>query len=490
MLNKLTIKNLLGKIFKPKKTPFTPLNPATAVSHAQNKKTTNTRKTLSRPNRASQRTPLKHDGKIIAVKQHQINRSLISSAALKTTEGLQSAGFEAFIVGGAVRDLLLKRTPKDFDVATNATPEEVNHVFRRSRIIGRRFRLVHVLFGDETIEVSTFRGSHLDAPSHQHHDAKVTDSGRIVRDNVFGSIKEDAARRDFTANALYYDPATEEVIDFHAGYADIQAGVLKMIGDAKLRYAEDPVRMLRAVRLSAKLGLSIDKSTQAPIATMADLLQDVPPSRLFDEMLKLFLSGHAVESVNMLRAQHLHHGLLPMLDVVLSQPMGERFVMLALNNTDERILAGKSANPSFLFATLLWHEVLSAWEIYKQSAPIIPALHMAMSEVIANQAEKLAIHNRYTATMKEIWGLQPRFEQRAGKRPFGLLMHPRYRAAYDFLLLRGESGELDTALCTWWTNFAEAEGEARTAMLVADTSPKKRRKKPRKKVASSATQTI
>lgn len=490
MLNKLSIKNFLGKIFKAntpqsKNTPFTPLNPTTALQQTrQTKSSQTTRKTLNKPTHKPS-SKLTHDGAIIARNQHHIQRELISYAALKTTEGLQAAGFDAFIVGGAVRDLLLNRTPKDFDVATNATPEEVNRVFRRSRIIGRRFRLVHVMFGDETIEVSTFRGSHLDAPNQAHLDAKVTESGRIVRDNVFGTIKEDAARRDFTANALYYDPATEEVIDFHAGYADLQAGLLKMIGDAKLRYAEDPVRMLRAVRLSAKLGLTIDALTQAPIANLAHLLQDVPPSRLFDEMLKLFLSGHAIESVNMLRTQNLHHGLLPMLDVVLSQPMGERFVMLALENTDTRILAGKSANPSFLFASLLWHEVLSAWEVYKKEAPIIPALHIAMSEVIANQAEKLAIHNRYTATMKEIWGLQPRFEQRAGRRPFGLLTHPRYRAAYDFLLLRGASGEVDTALCDWWTQFAVAEGDTRTAMLMSDTATKKRRKKPRKKIVES-----
>ena len=377
-----------------------------------------------------------------------------------------------------MRDLLLNRIPKDFDIATDATPEEVNRVFRRSRIIGRRFRLVHVLFGDETLEVSTFRGSHLEADG----DSKVTDSGRIIRDNVFGSIVDDALRRDFTANALYYDPSSQQVLDFHQGYTDIKAGVLRMIGKPETRYAEDPVRMLRVVRLSAKLGLKIEPATQAPIAKMADLLQDVPPSRLFDEMLKLFLSGHAMESVSALREQHLHHGLLPMLDVVLEQPMGERFVMLALKNTDDRVLSGKSANPSFLFATLLWHEMLAAWETYKaEGHHLTPALHMAMNEVIATQAEKLAIHNRYTATMKEIWGLQPRFEQRAGKRPFGLLTHPRYRAAYDFLLLRCESGELPMEIGEWWTTFANAEGDARAEMLQADTSPKKRRKRNRKK---------
>ena len=422
--------------------------------------------------------PAKKGAVVIEHLAHKIDRNLLSSGAHRTIEGLQKAGFEAYIVGGAVRDLLLNRIPKDFDIATDATPEEVNRVFRRSRIIGRRFRLVHVLFGDETLEVSTFRGSHLEADG----DSKVTDSGRIIRDNVFGSIVDDALRRDFTANALYYDPSSQQVLDFHQGYTDIKAGVLRMIGKPETRYAEDPVRMLRVVRLSAKLGLKIEPATQAPIAKMADLLQDVPPSRLFDEMLKLFLSGHAMESVSALREQHLHHGLLPMLDVVLEQPMGERFVMLALKNTDDRVLSGKSANPSFLFATLLWHEMLAAWETYKaEGHHLTPALHMAMNEVIATQAEKLAIHNRYTATMKEIWGLQPRFEQRAGKRPFGLLTHPRYRAAYDFLLLRCESGELPMEIGEWWTAFANAEGDARAEMLQADTSPKKRRKRNRKK---------
>jgi len=375
--------------------------------------------------------------------------------------------------------------PKDFDVATNATPEEVNRIFRRSRIIGKRFRLVHVLWGNETIEVSTFRGHHL-----AEGDAKTADSGRILRDNIFGSLEEDAARRDFTANALYYNPAKDEVLDFHNGVADVNAKLLRMIGNPTTRYQEDPVRMLRAVRLSAKLGMKIAPDTQAPIAKLVDLLQDVPASRLFDEMLKLFLSGHAVESVNALRAQHLHHGLLPMLDVVLEQPLGERFVMLALKNTDDRINQGKSSNPSFLFATLLWHEVLTAWQTYKNEAPPIPALYMAMNEVIASQAEKLAIHNRYTATMKEIWAMQPRFEQRAGKRPFSLLTHPRYRAGYDFLLLRCESGELPMELGEWWTAFANAEGEARTAMLQADTNPNKRRKRNRKKVSANKSEPI
>ena len=422
------------------------------------------------------------DAKKITVSTHKINKSLISQAAIKTCDGLQKAGFEAFIVGGAVRDLLMGVKPKDFDVATDATPEEVYKVFRRSRIIGRRFRLVHVLWGQETIEVSTFRGHHM-----TEGDAQTNDSGRIIRDNIFGNLTEDAARRDFTANALYYNPANEDVLDFHNGVADLKANLLHMIGDPTTRYQEDPVRMLRAVRLSAKLGLKIEKNTEAPIQKLADLLQDVPPSRLFDEMLKLFLSGHAVESIGALRAQHLHHGLLPLLDVVLEQPLGERFVMLALKNTDERIKVGKSSNPSFLFATLLWHEMLVAWDKYKaQGEHLIPAMYMAMEEVIGVQAQKMAIHNRFTATMKEIWSMQPRFEQRAGKRPYGLLTHPRYRAGYDFLLLRCESGEINMEIGEWWTKFADADAETRAAMLLPDTTPKKRRKKNRKKPTTQA----
>ncbi len=412
----------------------------------------------------------------IPVKKHKINQDLISSAALKTCAGLQEAGYDAYIVGGAVRDLLLDFKPKDFDVATNAEPEDVRRVFRRSRIIGKRFRLVHVLWGRETIEVSTFRGHH-----HNEGDASVNDTGRILRDNIFGSMEEDAARRDFTANALYYNPVTQEVLDFHNGVADVKARLLRMIGDPTKRYQEDPVRMLRAVRLSAKLGLKIDKATQKPIAELADLLHDVPPSRLFDEMLKLFLSGHAIESINILRAQHLHHGLLPLLDVVLEQPLGEKFVMLALKNTDDRIMQGKSSNPSFLFATLLWHEVLKAWQENQKHAPLFPALYQAMDEVIQIQAKKLAIHNRFVSGMKEIWAMQPRFEQRAGKRPFALLTHPRYRAGYDFMLLRCESGEISAEIGEWWTTFAHASSEQRTAMLLPNTAPKKRRRRPKRK---------
>ncbi|MFM9913410.1 MAG: polynucleotide adenylyltransferase PcnB [Methylophilaceae bacterium] len=415
---------------------------------------------------------------------HGINPRNISAAALKTTDALQKARFDAFIVGGAVRDLMLGKTPKDFDIATNATPEQVRQVFRRSRIIGRRFRLVHVLFGNETIEVSTYRGSHLS----ENDDAQVADSGRILRDNVFGTQQQDAERRDFTVNALYYDPATEEVWDFHNGVSDVKSKTLRMIGNAETRYREDPVRMLRAVRLSAKLGLTIDRATEAPIAKLADLLQDVPPSRLFEEMLKLFLSGHAMESAAALREHGLHHGVLPMLDVVLEQPMGERFVNLALQNTDDRIAQDKAVSPAFLFASLLWHEVLAAWQKYQAAGERpLPALNQAMYDVSDIQAEKLAIPKRFSIPMREIWMMQPRFEQRAGQRPYRLLENERYRAAYDFLLLRCESGELPMELGEWWTEFADANMDERKAMLQPDNEPRKRKR--RRKPAGSRAHT-
>ena len=422
--------------------------------------------------------------RVIPFDEHGVGRDGISYGSRRVTDGLQAAGYSAFVVGGAVRDLLLKRSPKDFDVATDATPEEVRRVFRRSRIIGRRFRLVHVMFGEETVEVSTFRRM-IDA-----EDAQTDEHGRLLRDNEFGDREQDAARRDFTANALFYDPSTQQIFDYHNGYADIRSNTLRMIGDPAVRYREDPVRMLRAVRLSAKLGMKLESSTAAPIAGMKELLGNVPQARLLDEMIKLLLSGHAVECVKKLRAMHLHHGLLPMLDVILEQQLGEKFVMLALQNTDQRIQEGKPTSPAFLFAALLWHEVLSAWsQRQKAGERPVPALHASMDEVLDRQREQLAIPRRYDAVMKEIWLMQPRFEQRSGQRPLRLLMQSRFRAAYDFLLLRCESGEVDAELGLWWDEFQDASDERRAEMLVPDSGgPKKRRRRRRKKPAGEAAQ--
>ncbi|MDR2838091.1 MAG: polynucleotide adenylyltransferase PcnB [Azonexus sp.] len=416
---------------------------------------------------------------VIPVATHGISRDRISAGSRRVCETLQEQGHQAYVVGGAVRDLLLGVEPKDFDVATNATPEEVRRAFRRSRIIGRRFQIVHVMMGQEQIEVTTFRGELGD-------DAKKDEHGRVLRDNVFGSHAEDAARRDFTANALYYDPAAETVIDYHHGVGDLKAKTLRMIGEPKSRYREDPVRMLRAVRLAAKLGLVIDPEARRPIREMAELLENVPAARLFDEMLKLLTSGHAVKCITQLRDEGLHHGLLPLLDVILEQPLGEKFVMLALANTDERVRQGKGTSPGFLFAALLWHEALAHWEKLKAAGePKIPALFQAMDMVLDVQAEKLAITRRIAADIKDIWLLQPRFDQRAGKRPYSLIEQPRFRAGYDFLLLRAEAGEVEMEVADWWTRFQNADGPERAQMLLPEPAGEKKRRRRRKKPASA-----
>ena len=422
---------------------------------------------------------------VLDATQHGIRREDISSGSRRTVETLQQHGYQAFVVGGAVRDLLAGIAPKDYDVATNATPEQVRQCFRRARIIGRRFQIVHVMMGAETIEVTTFRGHHDQQGAHK---AQTDASGRVLRDNVFGSQQDDATRRDFSVNALYYDPSSETVVDYHHGVADIRAKTLRMIGDPATRYREDPVRMLRAVRLAAKLDFSIDADTRQPIRALSGLIDNVPPSRLFDEMLKLLTSGHAVKCVQRLRSEGLHHGLLPLLDVILEQPLGERFVMLALDNTDKRVRAGKPISPGFLFATLLWHEVLAKWETIKaRGERPIPALYLAMDDVLEVQGEKLAITRRIAGDIKDIWALQPRFDQRSGKRPYGLLEQPRFRAGYDFLLLRAESGEVDAELAQWWTAFIERDGDDRAAMLMPQTQDgeKKRRRRRRKPTGTS-----
>ncbi len=451
---------------------------------------------------------------IISSDIHGIDPTLISRNAVRVTDTLQQAGFRAFIVGGAVRDLLLGIAPKDFDVATDATPEQVQRLFRRARLIGRRFQIVHVQFGQEIIEVSTFRalmdapkeapsggapkppssGDDAPPPAASEAPAKrlrrdeldrrthaVDASGRVLRDNVWGEQHEDATRRDFTINAMYYDPATQTVLDYHNGMGDIRARLLRMIGDPVTRYREDPVRMLRIVRFSAKLGFEIDDATREPIKPLADLIHSVPAPRLFDEMLKLLLSGHALACLKQLRNQGLHHGLLPLLDVVLEQPHGESFVTLALNSTDARVKAGKGVSPGFLFATLLWHDVQQRAQQYEANGEYpVPALHHAMDDVIDTQTEKLAIHKRFSADMREIWGLQARLEKRSGRSPLKLIEHQRFRAGYDFLLLRCESGDLDPAIGAWWSSFLEGSPAERETLLSQGgraAAPRKRRRR-------------
>ncbi len=420
--------------------------------------------------------------------QHGIGREAISQGSRKVCEVLHGRGYQAYVVGGAVRDLLLGFRPKDFDVATDAYPEEVHKVFRRSRLIGKRFKLVHVMFGEETVEVSTFRArtpaetERHDRDRFQERDHVVDEHGRVVRDNIYGTREDDAIRRDFTINALYYDPASETLLDYHNGLRDLQRKSVRIIGDARARYREDPLRMLRAVRFAAKAGFSIDERTRKPIRELAHLLGNVPPSRVYEEMQKLLLSGHAATGLRELRGEALHHGLLPLLDVIFGQPMGERFVTLALEQTDSRVRSGKSVSPAFLFAALLWHEVLAAWKKAQQRGlKPIPALFEAMDAVLDIQTDKLAIPRRLTAVMKEIWALQPRFEQRSGRRPFGLLAHERFRAGFDFLVLRSASGEAPEELTQWWEKFQQAGEAERQAMLMAPQPGERRRRRRRRR---------
>ena len=419
-----------------------------------------------------------HEPEVFKGSRIGIDPKMVSSAAMRTVEGLQKAGYEAFVVGGAVRDLLLGIRPKDFDVATNAEPEDVQQAFRRARIIGRRFRLVHVMFGPETIEVSTFRALQAD-------DVDVDEHGRVLRDNVFGEQHEDATRRDFTVNALYYDPVSDKVLDYHHGVADLKARTLRMIGEPVSRYREDPVRMLRAVRLSAKLGFSIDPASSVPIKELAELIRNVPNARLFDEMMKLFNSGNAYEGLRMLRDQGLHHGCLPLLDLVFDNPDSQAldFVARALRSTDARVHAGKPVSAGFLFAALLWSMVDARWKIlHAQGTHLIPALNQAIDDVVEEQLDSLAIQRRYVADMRDIWLMQPRFEKRQAASAGRLLQHLRFRAGLDFMLLRAESGQFDAQLAQWWNEFASADSEGRAALIAqAGTVRDSKAKKPRRR---------
>ena len=418
----------------------------------------------------------------IPVSQHGIRREQVSAGAVRVCATLQDHGYQAYIVGGAIRDLLSGHPPKDHDVATSATPEEVRALFRRSRIIGRRFKIVHVMNGPETIEVSTFRAGQT---------AETDLHGRVLADNSYGSQAEDAIRRDFTVNALYYDPLTETIVDYHHGVADLQQKTLRVIGEPRTRYREDPVRMLRAVRLAAKLGLIIDPAARSPIRDMAILLENVPTARLFDETLKLLISGNAVRCISQLREEGLHHGLLPLLDIILDQPIAERFIWLALENTDARVRADKPISVGFLFAALLWPEVSRKWkEQLATGEPSYPSLFDAMDEVLDAQAQRLAITRRIAGDIKELWGLQPRFDKRTGRAPYRLIEHPKFRAAWDFLHLRTQAGDVPEELSVWWNRFAHAGHDGREELLrtaSTDSDKPRKRRRSRRKPAKGTT---
>jgi len=405
---------------------------------------------------------------IFSRSQHGISRKKIDKHALKVLYRLHKAGYHACLVGGAVRDLLLGITPKDFDVATDATPEQVNKLFRNCRLIGRRFRLAHIHFGRQIIEVATFRAEHETHSGDQsgHQD----ETGRIVRDNVFGELADDVWRRDFTANALYYDIADFSVIDFVGGYEDIKNQRLHLIGDVETRYREDPVRMLRAIRFSAKLDFEIDEASREPIYALGYLLQDIPPARLYEEVLKLFHSGHAVRSFELLQEFDLLKYLFPEAAKAIAKDDSiERMLLIAMRNTDDRIRKDLRVTPAFLLAALLWHPVNSrVGEYTDKGMPHSVAIQKVATRILSQQAGSVSIPKRFSSMMRDIWGLQTRFHYRAGKRALAVLEHEKFRAAYDFLCIRAKAGEGGDALnqdCQWWTDIQEKTPEEQRNML-------------------------
>ena len=472
--------------------------------------------------------PMRADGaSVYQQAEHGINRADISAGALRVCEMLQQENFKAYVVGGAVRDLILGRHPKDFDVATNATPEEVRNVIRRARIIGRRFKLVHVMFGQETIEVSTFRANHPaaedidadeaeapeieeqtssrrrpdnrggrndnknDGDDFRHKKAHADEHGRLLRDNVYGNMGDDAVRRDFTMNALFYDPQDETVWDYVNGFADVKKRTVVMIGDPATRYREDPVRMLRAARLAGKLDFAIAPATQAPIAELRPLLANVPSARMYDEALKMLLSGDAVKCLKKLQELQLLAGMFAILDRAANNPQAMKLINLVLARTDERIAQDKGVSPAFLFAALFWHEVTPRAQRLeaKGELPMV-ALHAAMDDVLEAQRKSLAVPRRLDASIKELWAAQPRFAWRSKGKAFRTLAHPRFRASYDFYELRAQVGDADIEIAHWWEKFQFANEDEQNQMLMADESPKpkKRRSRGRKNSGGPTTE--
>ncbi len=421
----------------------------------------------------------------VGPKEHGIDPKLVDDRAMDVVHTLKEAGFEAYIVGGAVRDLLVGLRPKDFDVATDATPEQVKALFRRAFIIGRRFRIVHVIYGrgreHEVIEVSTFR-AHLDSSLAEQVGGNertskselagmkhaVDASGRVLRDNVWGPMEEDAARRDFTINAMYYDPEAQVVVDYHHGIRDAKKKIIRMIGNPAVRYREDPVRIIRAVRFAAKLnalGFRFEDKTAAPLGEMKGLLADVPQSRLFDEMLKLLQTGHALASIEQLKTLGLGTGIYPLLDVVVEMA-DDPFLKLALQDTDRRVGEGKPVAPSFLLSCVLWSDVRLGWDQRrKRGEPAMPALQDAIDDAFNAKIGDVSGRGKLGADMREVWAMQPRFERRVGSTPYSLLEQPRFRAGFDFLRLRAQTGEIDTALAEWWEKFSTAYDDERHAMI-------------------------
>jgi len=413
---------------------------------------------------------------IIPRSEHNISRNQISDNALKVLYRLKKGGYEAYLVGGSVRDLLLGHEPKDFDVVTDARPEQIRELFRNSRLIGRRFRLAHVRYGNEIIEVSTFRAQHAG-----NDDQSSVVDGRIVRDNVYGTLDDDVWRRDFTVNAMYYRIEDFSVIDYAGGMNDIKSGNIRLIGDPNQRYVEDPVRMLRAVRFAVKLGFRIDPSSEKPIFQHRFLLRDIPPARLFEEVIKLFTGGKALQSFEQLRHYDLFQILFPQTDEMLSEQEGgfpHTLLIHALENTDNRIAEGKPVAPGFLIAALLWMPVINqAREYMAGGLSEAEALNLAGDIIISKQVSRTAMPRRFTRMAREIWQLQTRLRRIKGSRPQRLLQHPRFRAAYDFLLLRAQAGENEQDLADWWTRYLRQTDTAEAEPGLPKSGKRRRRKR-------------
>lgn len=412
-----------------------------------------------------------------------IKESAISTNASKVISRLQDHGFQAYLVGGCIRDLLLRKTPKDFDIATDAHPEEVRELFRNSRIIGKRFRIVHVRFGREIIEVTTFRGPHAD-----EYDENHSDSGMTLNDNIYGTFEEDVFRRDFTMNAIYYEPQEEEIIDLANGTADIENQIIKTIGDPTGRLREDPVRMLRATRFQAKLGFGLESDLQNSIRSLGYLIQDVPPARLFEEVLKLFLSGYGTAAFDSMIENDIYGWLFPDSQRSMESNATEELVRLALTSTDQRIAKKMPVTPAFIYAAVLWYPFVEEKKRLEQEEGMThDAAHEAANNMISKQQLFTSIPKRFSGPMRDIWFLQSRLPSRFGQKPDRIMEHKRFRAAYDFLLLREQSGEETGRLGEWWTEYQEATEERKVAMKQSSNNgrPRKRRRKPRRKASTN-----
>lgn len=493
----MTIKsviNLCKRVFSKKASKASVKTPAkkTVNKHASNKKKGST---------ASFNKPL-----VFTRDQHPVSRQLMSPNALKVLHRLNKGGFEAYLVGGGVRDILLGLEPKDFDIATNATPDQIKSLFRNCRLIGRRFRLAHIVFGREIIEVATFRGHHdstNDTDKKGKAIAKQSDAGMLLRDNIYGTIEEDAERRDFTINALYYSSKDFKVYDFANGVQDVKDKVIRLIGDPQTRYREDPVRMLRAIRFATKLDMQISTETKVPIKELSPLMASIPAARLFEEFLKMFITGKAVANFEQLRSYDLFGYFFPAVNQALNDKSEQEsylldFIMLAMANTDKRINNNQRVTPAFLFAAMLWYPLQRHIQHIKTTTQLTPqdVFFAALNEIMPEQQRSVAIPKRFQAVIKDIWILQDKLSRREGKKAFKTFEHLKFRAGYDFLLLRAQienTTELKE-LASWWTDFQEASNDAKVQMIKGVNVPQgakrrntKKRRKPNKKSVDKST---